>query len=135
MPLSDTGCRVLSLFMLVTKLRVLTGAAVIALSALFSPLEAQAGCGYASHYGKGDNYGGQITANGERMNPYAMTAAHPYLPMGTRLRVSHKGRSVVVRINDRGPYAAGRTLDLSYAAFAALAPPSRGEISVCYARV
>lgn len=135
MPLSDTGCRVLSLFMLVTKLRVLTGAAVIALSALFSPLEAQAGCGYASHYGKGDGYGGQITANGERMNPYAHTAAHPYLPMGTRLRVSHKGRSVVVRINDRGPYAAGRTLDLSYAAFAALAPPSRGEISVCYARV
>lgn len=121
--------------MLVTKLKVLTGAAVIAVSALFSPLEAQAGCGYASHYGVGDGYGGQITANGERMNPYAHTAAHPYLPMGTRLRVTRGGRSVIVRINDRGPYYGNRQLDLSYAAFSQLASPSRGEIQVCYSRV
>jgi len=119
----------------VTKLKVLLGAATVAASALVTPLEAQAGCGYASHYGRGDGYGGQITANGERMNPYAMTAAHPYLPMGTRLRVSHRGRSVVVRVNDRGPYAYGRTLDLSYASFKALASPSRGEIQVCYSKV
>jgi len=121
--------------MFVSKLKVFLGAAVVAASALVTPLEAKAGCGYASHYGYQDGYHGQITANGERFNTYALTAAHPYLPMGTRLRVSHKNRSIVVRINDRGPYAYGRTLDLSYAAFTALAPPSRGEISVCYSRV
>jgi len=120
--------------MLVTKLKVLTGAAVVIASLFSAPSGAQAGCGYASHYGRGDGYGGQVTASGERMNPNAFTAAHPYLPMGTRLRVTHGRRSIVIRVNDRGPYAAGRTLDLSYAAFAALAPPSRGEISVCYAK-
>jgi len=119
----------------VTKLKVLLGAATVAASALFSPLDANASCGYASHYGRGDGYHGQITANGERFNTYALTAAHPYLPMGTRLRVSHRGRSVVVRVNDRGPYAYGRTLDLSYASFKALASPSRGEIQVCYSKV
>jgi rare lipoprotein A len=92
-------------------------------------------CGYASHYGVGDGYNGQRTASGERFNTYALTAAHPSLPLGTRLRVTSGNRSVIVRINDRGPYYGGRQLDLSYAAFSRLAPPSRGEIQVCYARV
>lgn len=60
----------------------------------------------------------QPTASGERFNPNAMTAAHRTLPMGTRVRVTHlgSGRSVVVRINDRGPYVGGRIIDLSRAA-------------------
>lgn len=56
------------------------------------------------------------TANGERFNPNAMTAAHKSLPFGTKVRVTHKGRSVVVRINDRGPFVRGRHIDLSRAA-------------------
>jgi rare lipoprotein A len=55
----------------------------------------------------------KITASGEKFNPWGMTAAHKTLPMGTRVLVTHKGRSVVVRINDRGPYIKGRTIDLS----------------------
>jgi rare lipoprotein A len=94
-----------------------------------------ASCSGASHYGMGDGYHGQRTASGERFNTYAMTAAHRYLPFGTRLKVTHKGKSVVVKINDRGPFVGGRDLDLSYAAFSALASPGRGHIDVCYARV
>lgn len=58
----------------------------------------------------------KITASGERFNANALTAAHRTLPFGTRVRVTHKGRSVVVRINDRGPFIRGRSLDLSRAA-------------------
>jgi len=58
----------------------------------------------------------KITANGERFNPNALTAAHKTLPFGTKLRVTHKGRSVIVRINDRGPFVKGRHIDLSRAA-------------------
>ena len=67
----------------------------------------------ASHYGRGDGYGGRRTASGERMNPSAMTAAHRSAAFGTRLRVTHKGRSVVVRVNDRGPFVRGRIIDVS----------------------
>jgi rare lipoprotein A len=121
--------------MLVTKLKGLLGATVVAGMSILAPTPSQAAsCNGASHYGMGDGYHGQITANGERFNTYAMTAAHRTLPFGTRLRVTHGGRSVIVRINDRGPYVGGRSLDLSYAAFKALAPPSRGHIEVCYSR-
>lgn len=58
----------------------------------------------------------KITASGEKFNPNALTAAHKTLPFGTLLRVTHKGKSVVVRINDRGPFIKGRHLDLSRAA-------------------
>jgi rare lipoprotein A (peptidoglycan hydrolase) len=60
-------------------------------------------------------YHDPITANGERMDPNAMTAAHKSLPMGTRVTVHNKnnGRAVTVRINDRGPYVTGRVIDLS----------------------
>jgi rare lipoprotein A len=59
----------------------------------------------ASHYGVGDGYGGRRTSSGERMNPSAMTAAHRIRLFGSRVRVTDlgTGRSVVVRINDRGP--------------------------------
>lgn len=74
----------------------------------------------ASTYGTGDGYGGKRTASGERMNPRAMTAAHRSFPFGTMVRVSRSGRSVVVRINDRGPFVRGRCIDLSTSAARAL---------------
>lgn len=72
--------------------------------------------GKASWYGPG--FHGRTTANGERYNSNALTAAHPSLPFNTRVKVTNlnNGRSVVVRINDRGPYAGGRIIDLSAAA-------------------
>lgn len=96
-----------------------------------------ASCGYASHYGVGDGYGGQRTASGERMDPYDHTAASLEYPLGTRLRVTDQktGRSVIVRINDRGPYTGGRVLDLSYGAFSSIRNPGAGETLVCYSRV
>jgi rare lipoprotein A len=69
--------------------------------------------GMASYYG---NESGSKTASGQRFNQNALTAAHRTLPFGTKLRVSHGGRSVVVTINDRGPFVRGRVLDLSTAA-------------------
>ena len=85
----------------------------------------------ASWYGVGDGYGGQITASGEVMNPYDFTAASPYLPFGTLLLVCYD-ECVTVRVNDRGPYAGGRTLDLSYAAAVAtgLINPGVGTLTV-----
>ena len=72
--------------------------------------------GKASWYG-GRHHGGP-TASGERFNKNAMTAAHRTFPFGTRVRVTNlkNGKTVVVRINDRGPYGPGRVIDLSEAA-------------------
>lgn len=70
--------------------------------------------GKASWYG--GSFHGQTTANGERFNTYALTAASRTLPFGTRVKVCRDSRCVVVRINDRGPYVHGRVLDLSKAA-------------------
>ena len=72
--------------------------------------------GAASWYGPG--FHGKRTANGETFNTNALTAAHKTLPFGTEVRVTNErtGKSVVVRINDRGPYAHGRVIDLSKAA-------------------
>jgi rare lipoprotein A len=69
--------------------------------------------GIASYYG---NESGSKTASGQRFNQNAMTCAHRSLPFGTRLRVTHGDRSVVVTVNDRGPFVRGRVLDLSTAA-------------------
>ncbi|HVQ24917.1 MAG TPA: septal ring lytic transglycosylase RlpA family protein [Planctomycetota bacterium] len=86
--------------------------------------------GMASWYGK-EQHGGP-TASGERFDMHALTAAHKKLRMHTRVRVTSKldGRSVVVRINDRGPYSKGRIIDLSYAAARALGMIERGVIPV-----
>ena len=70
--------------------------------------------GVASWYGPG--FAGRRTASGEKFNPGDYTAAHRTLPFGSRVRVTHNGRSVVVRINDRGPFHGGRIIDLSQAA-------------------
>jgi peptidoglycan lytic transglycosylase len=73
--------------------------------------------GMASYYG---NESGSRTASGQRMNASAMTAAHRNLPFGTKLRVTHGGQSVVVTVNDRGPFIRGRVLDLSTGAARAI---------------
>jgi rare lipoprotein A len=73
--------------------------------------------GKASFYG---NESGSRTASGQRFNQNAMTAAHRSLPFGTKLRVTHRGQSVVVTINDRGPFIKGRVLDLSTGAARAI---------------
>lgn len=72
--------------------------------------------GEASWYA--EKFQGRQTANGERFDPGALTAAHRTLPLGSYVRVRSlaTGKSVVVRINDRGPYVKGRIIDLSYAA-------------------
>ena len=91
--------------------------AVVVLSAMVgsvSQAEAAASqCGKASWYKMGTR-----TASGERMNASALAAAHRSLPFGTKVRVENlsNGRSVVVRINDRGPFAGGRVIDLTQGA-------------------
>ena len=99
--------------------------------------KASSGCTSASHYGVGDGYHGRTTANGETYNAYGNSVAHRWLPFGTRLKVTNQsnGRSVIVRVNDRGPYVGGRDLDLSYGAFSSIANPSQGHVRVCYSRV
>ena len=79
--------------------------------------------GMASFYG---NESGSKTASGQRFNENAMTAAHRSLPFGTKLKVTHGDRSVVVTINDRGPFVHGRVLDLSTAAARAVGLTSAG---------
>jgi rare lipoprotein A len=69
--------------------------------------------GMASFYG---NESGSKTASGQRFNQNALTCAHRSLPFGTKLRVTHGDRSVIVTVNDRGPFVRGRVLDLSTAA-------------------
>lgn len=76
--------------------------------------------------------GSSRTASGERLNPAELTAAHPSLPFGTRVRVTSvdTGRSVVVRVNDRGPFVKGRALDVSYSAAKQLDMTERGVAKV-----
>jgi rare lipoprotein A len=83
----------------------------------------------ASVYGGRDGHCGTRTANGERVNCAAMTAAHRRLPFGTRVRVCHSG-CVTVRINDRGPWVRGRDIDLSPAAAQAIGLDSIGNVTI-----
>ena len=86
--------------------------------------------GQASWYGPG--FHGRKTANGERFNSGEMTAAHRTLPFGTKVRVLHEnsGQSVVVRINDRGPFHRGRIIDLAAAPARALGITGAGQAVV-----
>jgi rare lipoprotein A len=83
--------------------------------------------GLASFYSEGEK-----TANGEHYDPNELTAAHPSLPFGTRLRVTNvsTGRSVTVRVNDRGPFVRGRVVDVSYSAARALGMVHAGVANV-----
>jgi len=87
--------------------------------------------GIASYYRNGED-GGLRTASGEPFDGRALTAAHPTLPFGTRVRVTNvrSGRSVTVRINDRGPFVAGRVIDVSQAAAEELGMVGRGVTKV-----
>ena len=82
----------------------------------------------ASFYG--GRLHGSMTASGERFNQNDFTAAHKQLPFGTKVKVTNpdNGKSVVVRINDRGPYVKGRVIDLSTASFKAIEDPNKGII-------
>jgi len=83
--------------------------------------------GVASFYTEGTE-----TASGEKFDTHDLTAAHPTLPFGTKLRVTNvaTGRSVTVRVNDRGPYVPGRNVDVSYSAAAALGMVGSGLAKV-----
>ena len=83
--------------------------------------------GTASFY-----FHGKRTANGERFNPQGLTAAHRSLPFGTKVKVTHRrsGKSVVVRINDRGPFAKKRIIDVSHGAAKRLGMVSAGVAPV-----
>jgi rare lipoprotein A len=88
----------------------LGGCCAVFLAAALLQTQALAQCGKASWYAEGSR-----TASGEPFRPDGLTAAHRTLPFGSRVRVQHRrtGRSVVVRINDRGPFTRGRIIDLS----------------------
>jgi rare lipoprotein A len=83
----------------------------------------------ASIYGGSDGLCGHRTANGERLNCGAMTAAHRTLPFGTLVQVCHNG-CVTVRINDRGPFVPGRHIDLSPAAARAIGLSQTGHVTI-----
>jgi rare lipoprotein A len=85
------------------------------------------GGGVASFYTEGNS-----TASGEKYDPTELTAAHPSLPFGTKLRVTNTatGKSVTVRVNDRGPYVPGRVVDVSYSAAQALGMVNAGTAKV-----
>ncbi len=107
-------------------------AAIAAALLLSAPVFASSSCGTASWYALTSK-----TASGERMNPAKLTAAHKTLPFGTTLKVTNpnNGKSVVVRINDRGPFIKGRVLDLSKAAANQIGIISRGHGKVCFSKV
>jgi len=86
---------------------------------------AHAGSMVSSYYWQGNK-----TANGERYHSEGLTAAHKTLPFGTRLRVTYRGKSVTVRVNDRGPFVKGRQLDLSRGAARQLGMLNAGVAAV-----
>ena len=109
-------------------------AAVAIMAAATVPASAES-VGVASYYGKG--FHGRRAANGEIFNMNAMTAAHKSLPFGTRLQVTNlsNGKSVIVRIQDRGPFIRGRVLDLSFAAAKAIGMVHSGTAKIRYAQL
>jgi rare lipoprotein A len=102
----------------------------VAAAVLMFSVSAQAGViGMASYYKSGKR-----TANGERFNPHGLTAAHRKLKFGTKLRVTNirTGKSVVVRINDRGPFIRGRIIDLSLGAAKVIGLTATGVARISY---
>lgn len=116
-------------------MQVKTYALALVVCAMFGGV-ARAESGIASVYGNGDGYAGRKTASGTLMNPRALTAAHRSMPFGSRVRITNRknGRSVVVRISDRGPFIRGRIIDVTPAAaralgFSGLAPVSLDRLN------
>ena len=119
----------------IPKPRPQVSAGAVDITAIDIPVEEEArgtplGSGIASYYGR--RFHGRLTASGQRFDMHAMTAAHRTLPFGSQVRVTNprSGRSVVVTINDRGPYAHGRTIDLSRAAATEIGLIRRGHGNV-----
>lgn len=94
----------------------------------------QSGTCPMSYYGGGDGFDGQKTANGETFDTNKLTAAHKTLPFGSKVKITNKanGKSVTVRINDRGPYHGDRCIDLSKAAMEAVGGVGAGQITGSY---
>jgi rare lipoprotein A len=107
--------------------KAVAAATIVAVSVVTLNVNAVAETGRASWYALTSR-----TASGEMCDPNAMTAAHRSLPFGTKVKVEdlNSGRSVVVRINDRGPYIAGRVIDLTKAAAAKLGMIKKGVAKV-----
>jgi rare lipoprotein A (peptidoglycan hydrolase) len=125
---SWAGGAIPRLFVFLATLVVLGG---VAYADEFEPLDyPEPKMGRASWYGPG--FAGRKTASGERFNPEELTGAHRTLPLGTKVRVTnlHNGRSVLVRINDRGPFIRHRDIDLSAGAARELQMTGRGVASV-----
>ncbi|HEX4041397.1 MAG TPA: septal ring lytic transglycosylase RlpA family protein [Xanthobacteraceae bacterium] len=103
-------------------------ASILAIAVIGIPAAASAQSGVASVYA----YSGGRTASGERVSPGALTAAHRSLPFGTMVRVTNErnGRSVVVRINDRGPFVRGRVIDVTPAGARALGFSGLAQVSL-----
>lgn len=97
-----------------------------------TPSLAKSSCGIASWYGPG--FHGRTTASGQRFNQNAMTAAHKQIRFGTKVRVTNRktGRSIVVKINDRGPFIKGRIIDLSKQAAKSLKIGGTANVCIRY---
>jgi rare lipoprotein A len=115
-------------------LKTIVAATLVSIASLGIATPVLAQCGGASWYGPG--FDGKRTASGRTFNQNAMTAAHKSLPFGTEVQVTDQrtGKSVTVTINDRGPFAKGRIIDLSKAAATELGFKNRGHTPVCIAQ-
>jgi rare lipoprotein A len=109
-------------------MRQLCFAVLVVLASTIVPVEAKT-VGLASWYKMG-----RVTASGERFKPNGLTAAHRKLPFGTRVKVTNlrNGRSVIVRINDRGPFIRGRVMDLSLGAARAIGLNHMGVAKISF---
>ena len=120
----------MAFYVRVLAIRALSAVILAAIMACASPSKGGGMRGQASWYGK--NHHGRKTASGEPFDMHQLTAAHRTLPFGTRVRVRSltTNKSVTVRINDRGPYAHGRIIDLSQEAARQLGILNKGEDEV-----
>lgn len=121
------------LFLLIIGIYASSCGACCCMSGMQTVVEAQ--YGVASYYGK--DFHGRKTASGEPFNMYDYTCAHKRFPFGTKLRVTNLSnkKSVIVRVNDRGPFVKGRIIDLSYAAAAKIDMIRSGLIRVKVERI
>jgi rare lipoprotein A len=127
---SDDNGKAALFFSMIRVLAIASTFAFVGITAAEARAVVRPQAGIASWYGPG--FHGRTTANGERFNTHALTAAHRTLPFGTKVRVTNRnnGRSVVVRINDRGPYVGGRVIDLSNASARALGMSGVAKVSL-----
>jgi rare lipoprotein A len=108
--------------------RVLAQASVIVVALAAFPPTAGAESGVASSYPH--SYQGRRTANGERLNPQAMTCAHKRHPFGSMLRVSNGQLAITCRVTDRGPFVRGRVIDITPAGARALGISGLGKVTI-----